>query len=207
MQAPPTITIVKTQAERLRFAVDQSKKSQEEVAKAAGYAGQSSLGMALSRGTEPKKVRELLEFMGVRFEWYRTGLGPMYEADVARPVRPDSVTSPLQRAVELVPWRGRNMEELPQQFAVEAPDDVMAPVIRSGCRVEIDREMTPGEGGHEDIVLLKDREGTWFLRHYMPGPNKRWEARAERPHPTMDSERDGLEVIGVVTLVHRRASS
>lgn len=207
MQAFARITFVKPtpeQAQRLREAVDEASragKSQDRIAKAAGYAGQSALGMALSRGSKPKQLAELLTELGIRMEWYKTGALPKFVRELGHAVSEESVTFPPQRDVELVAWRDMGMRELPTVFAVEAPDDAMAPVIRRRRKVEIDRSL---QAGVDDIVLVRDSEGAHYLRNYFPLPKSRFEVRAETGGPAMESDRDELTVIGVVTHVHRR---
>ena len=94
------------------------------------------------------------------------------------------------------------MRELKQSFCVEAPDDSMAPVIKRGARVDLDRSLDPRT---DDVVLLKDGGGVWYLRTYQQGAMKRWGAKAENSlFLSMESERDQLEVIAVLTAVHGR---
>ncbi len=94
------------------------------------------------------------------------------------------------------------MRELQQAFSIEAPDDSMAPVIKRGAMVDFDRSLDPLT---DDAVLLRDGGGIWYIRTYRQGPRGRWEAKPENgTFLTMDSERDGLEVIAVLTAVRGR---
>jgi hypothetical protein len=106
-----------------------------------------------------------------------------------------AVTFPSQRARQFVPWRELGMQQLQNEFCVDAPDDSMAPVIKRGARVDFDRSLEPRT---DDVVLLKDGGGVWYIRTFQQGPRARWGARAENgAFLAMDSERDELQVIAV----------
>ena len=96
------------------------------------------------------------------------------------------------------------MVELEETFSIDAPDDSMAPVIKRGARLDFDRRLCT-DVRTDDVVLLKDGGGVWHVRTYQQGPRKRWGAKAENSSfLPMDSERDELEVIAVLTAVHGR---
>lgn len=121
---------------------------------------------------------------------------------LAHAASPTAVTFPSQRARQFVPWRELDMHQLQAAFCVDAPDDSMAPIIKRGARVDFDRDIEPRT---DDVVLLKDGGGVWYIRTYQQGPRSRWGARAENTsYLPMDSERDELEVIAVLTAVHGR---
>ena len=95
------------------------------------------------------------------------------------------------------------MDDVPRVFSVEAPDDALAPRLRAGQLVSLDSTLTPASG---DGVLIRDRIGGLHLRVYRQGVG-RWEAVATNDaHPTLDSERDGLLVLAIVTAVNARWS-
>ena len=186
----------------------EAKLSQAQLAEAAGYSSQGAIGNAISRNTLPKKLREVALALGVREDWLKTGDLPKRIAEQAHAVSQDSVTSPLQRDPELVTWGDLGMKELPEEFAVEAPDDSMAPEIRRGRKCEFAKYREGMPLTDEDIVLIHDAEGDWYMRHYVPMPRKRWQAAggaASRVLP-MDSEADGLKVIAVLTKIVRRSA-
>jgi len=198
---------VKTFSDRLLEAMADAKMNQTQLAAAAGYTSQGAIGNALSRNTPPKKLRQVAIALGVREEWLETGALPKRVAELAHAVSQDSVTVAPQRDVELVPWGDLGMRELPEAFAVEAPDDAMAPIIRRGMKCEFARFEEGTKLTNDDIVLLHDEDGSWYIRHYVPQPRKRWQAAAEdsRIGP-MESDVDGLKVIAVLTKVVRRTS-
>lgn len=112
------------------------------------------------------------------------------------------VLSLPQRNSPLITW-GENMhKDLPQTFRVAAPDDSMAPRVRAGELVEFDRRLTARAG---DGVLVRDDAGNHYFRIYREGRPGHWEAapvnEAFRP---LDSERDGLQVLAVMTAVFQR---
>ncbi len=192
-----------TFSERLTLAMEAASLSQKALAKAAGYKSQGAIGNAVSRGTPPKNMRAVARALDVRQEWLETGALPVGPFSSAHAVSQDSVTSPSQRTVEFVTWRGIGMRELPRVFAVEAPDDAMAPIFRRGMHVEFDREREPRSG--EDIVLLHDERGDWYIRNYVRVNRERWKAKPQNTAAAddMDSVQDGLTVIAVLTNVRR----
>ncbi len=203
MQASCPITYVKTFADRLLEAMAEAKMSQTDLALAAGYTSQGAIGNAISRNTPPKKLRQVAIALGVREEWLETGSLPKRVAELAHAVSQDSVTVAPQRDPELVPWGELGMRELPEAFAVEVPDDAMAPIIRRGMRCEFKKLHPDVQLTSDHIVLLHDVDENWYVRHYVPQPRKRWQAAAENAKfgPPMDSERDGLTVIAVLTKI------
>jgi transcriptional regulator with XRE-family HTH domain len=86
--------------------------------------------------------------------------------------------------------------ELPDQFQVRVPDGPLAPLVPAGALVTFDTtisEIRPGDG-----VLVRDREGALHFRRYRAGAAGRWEAFANsEAYRQLDSERDGLTIIGV----------
>lgn len=102
----------------------------------------------------------------------------------------------------LITW-GENMhKDLPQKFRVAAPDDSMAPRVRVGELLEFDASLTPRPG---DGVLVRDDAGHLYFRAYREGRPGAWEAAALSPAFTpLDSQRDGLQVLAVLTAVFQR---
>jgi len=102
----------------------------------------------------------------------------------------------------LITW-GENMhKDLPRKFRVAAPDDSMAPRVRAGELLEFDTSLTarPGDG-----VLVLDDAGRAYFRTFRQGRSGQWEAVAANPaFRELDSERDGLRVLAVMTAVFQR---
>jgi DNA-binding XRE family transcriptional regulator len=94
---------------------------------------------------------------------------------------------------------------LPPVFKVAAPDDALAPTLRAGQHVEITRDIQPRPG---DGVLVRDRSGEHYLRVYRERRKGEWSAAAQSPaFEPLESARDGLTVVGVVTATAGRWSS
>lgn len=85
---------------------------------------------------------------------------------------------------------------LPPRFCVVLPDDAMAPKAHAGEVVEFDRTLAPRAG---DGVLVRDREGTFYVRQYRVRRAGEWTAHATNPaYEALEAERDGLHVVGVL---------
>jgi hypothetical protein len=88
-------------------------------------------------------------------------------------------------------------DSIPPEFRVTAPDEALAPRLRQGQRVTLDTRALPARPG--DCVLVEDKTGNIHLRIYSPGVG-RWTGRAENTaYQDLDSERDGLTVLAVLT--------
>lgn len=87
--------------------------------------------------------------------------------------------------------------ELTEPFSVEVFDDALAPKICKGYLAHFDpqRQPTPGRP-----ILVRDREGRYYMRDYQPGAAGRWQAVArQRGFALLDSETDGLEIVAVMS--------
>lgn len=90
----------------------------------------------------------------------------------------------------------------PAVFKVEMPDDSMAPRIRAGHIVRIDSTLQPRPG---DATLVRDSEGRHYVRLYRQRRPGVWEAApTNEAYQPLESDRDGLVAIGVVTGVDGR---
>jgi hypothetical protein len=87
-------------------------------------------------------------------------------------------------------------QDLPDRFGLAMPDDAMAPVARRGRVVYWSRHIKPTIGAG---ILVADSRGAFHARqmrqgrgngHYLASP-------LNRAYATLDSEHDGLEVVGV----------
>lgn len=195
--------------QRMFLARERSGLTQMEVRALLGVS-QGTLSQLEGTAASSGRVVEFAKLYDVDSTWLATGEG-IAPPDVAREpmaahqahqLSPAPVTSSLQKAREIVPWRELGMRKLKEQFSVEAPDDSMAPVIKRGAILDFDRTLEPRT---DDAVLLKDGDGVWHVRTYQAGPRGRWVAKAENgAFLPMDSERDELEVIAVLTAVHGR---
>lgn len=149
-------------------------------------------------------------YLGVDPGWLATGSGspgwtdiqhsvagePPPRWEVAQVLSLPPINSPL------ITW-GENMhKDLPRKFRVAAPDDSMAPRVRAGELLEFDTSLQPRAG---DGVLVRDDAGHHFFRIYRERRPGHWEAAALNPaFQGLDSERDGLHVLAVMTAVFQR---
>lgn len=102
---------------------------------------------------------------------------------------------PANSDLPLVSWEDLMTKYLPSQFRVQMTDDSMAPWLLLGDLVKFDRDLAPVRG---QPVLLKDLSGAHYVRIYRVGNALRWTAAPLNPsYEALDSERDGLTVVGV----------
>lgn len=93
-------------------------------------------------------------------------------------------------------------KDLPPRFRVAAPDDSMAPRVRAGEVLEFQTGLPPRPG---DGVLVQDDAGHFYFRLYRERRPGHWEAHAiSDAYQALDSQRDGLRVLAVLTAVYQR---
>lgn len=119
------------------------------------------------------------------------------------PLSHETITIPsLPADLPLVAWGDMEIDQLPAVFAVTAPDDSMADRVTRGQILQFDRGLEPHQG---DGVIVADSEDCWYFRLYSPGAQGRFQALPiNRDYQALDSERDGLRVIAVLTGVQGR---
>ena len=89
------------------------------------------------------------------------------------------------------------VKELPDEFRLAANDDALAPRLKDGQIAYFERGLTAKPG---DVVLLKDAAGAMHMRVMRQKAAGRWEAHATNDaYTTLDSERDGLTILAVLT--------
>lgn len=96
-----------------------------------------------------------------------------------------------------IPWGALvTTRQLPRRFWAVLPDDAMAPRAPRGTRILFAAgvDARPGDG-----VLVADQHGGAHFRLYRQGTAGRWSAAAINPaFDDLDSQRDGLRVLGVL---------
>lgn len=96
------------------------------------------------------------------------------------------------------------MEAVLRQFRVAMPDDSMAPRLRQGQVARFDRDLEARPG---DAVLVQDDHGRTYVRMYRERRPGLWEAHpVNDAYQSLDSERDGLQLVAVLTGVDGRWS-
>lgn len=215
---------------RMYLARERAGLTQKDVVKALGEVKPMSQGTLSGLELEAASSGRVVEFAklyGVDAVWLSTGEGiappglylvpgnhdvidvtarevPNPERYVSHGMSHPEATFPIERARQHVEWGALGMVELEETFSVNAPDDSMAPVIKRGARLDFDKRLCT-EVRTDDVVLLKDSGGVWYIRTYQQGPKRRWGAKPENgSFLTMESERDELELIAVLTAVHGR---
>lgn len=112
------------------------------------------------------------------------------------------VSLPVFDTVPSIAWEEIKVHGLPAKFETVVPDDSMAPRVRQGQAVTFETGLTPRPG---DGVLIRDNDGHHYLRIYKQRRTGSWEAHADNDaYQPLESERDGLEVVGVLVAVHAR---
>lgn len=93
-------------------------------------------------------------------------------------------------------------EDLPDLFTVSMQDDSMAPRVRQGAVLHFSKNETarPGDG-----VLVRDKAGELYFRIHRQRRPGVWEAHADNSdYQALESERDGLEILAVLTAIEGR---
>lgn len=159
--------------------------------------------------TEPTldKLQLMTAHWSVRIAWLLDD-----ESDLPSPSDPraDAATTPPDQGVahglsyiaitlpRLISWEDvMSSDALPAQFVVAMPDDALSPRIARGTELifEVYREPIIGHG-----VLVQDNSGRRYIRRYAEGRAGGWVGQAvNSAYATLESERDGLRVLAVMT--------
>ncbi len=124
-----------------------------------------------------------------------TPLQPAHAGVGSHPVAHDLI--PLRRddAPVHIEWERILKDPLKREFQTTMPDASMEPDIPRGAGIIFVTDLQPAPG---DWVLIRDRDGTPFVRELRQVKPGRWEAHALNPaFLPMDSDRDGLQVLAV----------
>lgn len=120
--------------------------------------------------------------------WVAKGIGPK--------MRPKAEGLTLRIPPTIIAWEDLMSEALPHRFQTRIPDDAVAPLVPAGSMVTFDTTITsprPGDG-----ILVKDSAGYFHFRRFRQGSPQRWEAYSSNDaYRLLDSERDGLTLVGV----------
>jgi transcriptional regulator with XRE-family HTH domain len=179
---------------RLREARKESGLTQGEVAQALGLS-QGTVSQAEKEGDGSVHVAAYAKLLQVNPLWLATGEGPKKpEAPVAHAVSLDAFTVPTFTREELL-----SAKTLPAQFVFELLDDAMGSFGRAGTQVIFKGASSPNDAKPGAGVLVKDRDGGLHVRRKRQGKTPmQWVAFAPNDaYASMDSEADGLTVVGV----------
>lgn len=90
----------------------------------------------------------------------------------------------------------QNIENLPEKFTIEMPDDAMSPATPRGTTLVCETNV-PAIIGHG--VVVRDRHGDIHVRRYVQGIGGKWTAQAtSAAYASLSSEADALKIIAVV---------
>lgn len=108
-------------------------------------------------------------------------------------LRPVSLTLPPS-----ISWGSlMSSETLPPQFTVVMPDDALAGRVPSGTVLVFSTQVAPRPGVG---VLVRSGDGRRYIRRYAEAAGGAWQAQATNDaYVTLDSERDGLQLLAVMT--------
>lgn len=199
--------------DRLKLAMDKAKTTPSQLSKAIGVSYQALAKALDGRSKSLNAINNFraAEELHVNPHWLATGEGTPDWQSPQRLVTGDESASyevahmvihPLNTNSPVITWGDDMKTGLPRRFRVALPDDSMAPKVRAGDMVEMETGVEPRPG---DGVLVVDDTGRVHLRVYRVRKPGRWEAHAiNDAYQPLDSERDGLQVLAVLTGVHAR---
>jgi transcriptional regulator with XRE-family HTH domain len=206
-------------AQRVKHARNMRGMTQVQLARGASMKQPDISKIELGSIAQTTGIARLSKALRVPVEWLEFGAGPEPDwaedcADATKSVSDVSGHALVAHGVSLeraetVPslqWEQLMSEDrngaLPHVFRVGMPDGSMAPRVKAGDMVVMDTTITarPGDG-----VLVRDRTGQLHVRQYRAGRPGVWEAHAlDAAYAPMESERDGLVVLAVLTAVEAR---
>ena len=179
--------------------------TQGELAKAAGEKQPNISKLERGEIQTTTAIARLADALRVAPRWLELGEGPEpgdwtptqhpSEGVGAHPVAQE--LSPLRRddAPVRIEWERILKDPLKREFQTTMPDASMEPDIPRGAGIIFVTDLQPAPG---DWVLIRDRDGSPFVRELRQVKPGRWEAHALNPaFLPMDSERDGLQVLAV----------
>lgn len=163
-----------------------------------------------TRGVSQSGALKAESAFGCSPMFIREGAGVAFGATPIQAPAQSLMAQPVSlQAVQTVPsitWEQIKMsvgkDGLPPVFRVQMVDNAMAPRAGAGAWVQFSSTETarPGDG-----VLVRDALGNPYFRQYRAGRPGCWEAHADNSaFASLDSERDGLEVLAVLMAVEAR---
>ncbi len=186
-------------ADRLRQAMADAGMSIADLARALGvtYQAVSKVVKGATRSLTAANNDKAAKLLGVNPGWLATGQGsPTISEDREIPVAHMlSDLSPIVQLQELT-WGDLMTADLSGRFALLLRDDALAPEYPAGTCIRFDATRQPRPGWP---VLVKDSAGAFYCRDYIQGAGGRWKAEArQRGYAALDSEADGLQLVGVM---------
>jgi transcriptional regulator with XRE-family HTH domain len=181
-------------------------------AQVAALAGVSRSAVAQWRGKGSKEIKSidlapamrLQAASGFGAQWISSGTGPKrVQATPDAQDHPMNEGAPNSRTLDIhtvnppIEWEDlmKNKDTWADGSMVRLPDDALAPELRRGDWVRLQRGVTPRAG---DYVLVSDASGNWLVRLYQERRPGDWSAAATNPaYGSLHVESDGLAVLAV----------
>lgn len=135
-------------------------------------------------------------------DWMHTQTQPLGSGGV--PPLAHQVSLETVTVVPFIQWKQLMTQPLPAVFKVVLPDNSMFPKAPAGTAVEFSAGIQPMPG---DGILIRDRSNNVYFREYRESRPGVWVAfAANGAYAPLEAERDGLEIMAVLTGVSARWS-
>lgn len=200
---------IETLSQRLAAARKARGFTQGELARLAGMKQPDISKIELGLIQQTTGIARLAQALSVPVEWLELGEGsdPL-DSDNRVSHKDTGAAHPMSlEAMETVPlisWE-KLMSEDPKgvlEFRAVMPDESMSPRVRAGAMLYFRTGESPRPG---DGVLVRDSTRAVHFREFRAGRPGVWEAHAANTaYQPMESDRDGLTVLGVLTAVGAR---
>lgn len=179
--------------------------TQPELADAAGLKQPNISKMERESTLATAGMARLANALGVSSRWLEIGdvpepdwtetqrslEGAQIRGEVAHLMSHHKVSDRLP----VITWEDAVKPTLPAKFAVEMPDESMAPWIR---RCDLVRFAAISSASAGDVVLVADSAGGLYFRTYRQRRAGEWHASpANDAYESLESTRDALRLVGV----------
>ena len=186
-------------SDRLQAAMTHAKKGRKALSSAIGVT-EAAIGLVINRKTKALTAEnnsKASAFLGVSADWLATGQGEMLSegGSLAHAVRHQPFDHPLLTREQMMTMGG----ELPARFTYVLEDDAMGEHGRAGTEVIFQAAGAAKVGAG---VLVRDKTGAMHVRrkaqgnsdsHWLGVPAK----SMDQMYRTLDSEKDGLQILAV----------
>lgn len=183
-------------ADRLQLAMNHGRVTRKALADGLGISV-AAVGQVLNRKTRMldalNHTRAAL-LCGVDPLWLASGDGKAPQAGQAHAMSHNQhIVTPTR-----IEWEELTVLDLDQPFELVVLDDALAPEIFKGCVAQFDPvAMRKPVAGRP--VLVRDKEGSHYLRDFEQGSGGRFLAVArQRGFSALDSEADGLLIVATM---------
>lgn len=128
-----------------------------------------------------------------------------FDVDQTHPVAINPIAHPLSlngpQNGAPIQWGGLQkmpVEELPDWFMVEMPDDSLFPRKVKGVRMMFERVKAGQSAKPGNTVFVQDKRGARYIRRYVAGHDGEWTAKAENDaYASLESKPDELTILAI----------